>query len=523
MTPRHHTILLSRGRNRSLQVCFWCLLVLLAAASAWGQPEDAFPPPATLDIWPPPQELPSEALQEEQTRNALNEIITHLNAKLALTSQQSLWKEDRWHTVLRNHLIELSMWWKFADLTPWLLRTVGDHARVRQLGFFAMPFLDWMCEPFVVLLDPTLPEPQRDQEMDRLVHFVQYKQEEGMGVSIGIPGNASRSAEEANRLLDFYLRLIRHLAGREEIEAIHLSVNLSAVVPALDKLQDMAEPPATLSAEAAKQAGEAKAALVKLLQAAREVKGKSTLIHIDSGEYAYQNATLAIFSDVVIENPEIVRNENGSLRLGIIIQAGFRDACKDLERLLEWGGKHALRVPVILVEGPYAPPEKDPAGGQVNPRGPVWSSKEAADAAFEKLSEFLILKQEHFQVAFATHNIRSMAHVMALASSHGVGKADFEFQMLLGVGEELQDVVKSLGYRLRVYVPAGAYDRALPYAGRRFSELADTKNVLSGTLRGDPAPFEGPPPKFRSPEDSAAGACVEALVARARAARSGKP
>jgi len=496
MTHRQDSLPLDWRRKQCLRVFSWCLCILLATTSARGQPEDAFPPPATLDTGPPPQELPSEALQEEQTRNALNEIITSLNAKLALTSQQSLWKEDRWHTVLRNHLIELSMWWKFAELTPWVLHTVGNHARVRQICFFAMPFLDWMCEPFVILVDPTLPEPQRDEEMDRLVHFLQYKQEEGMGVSIGIPGDASRSAEEANRHLDFYLRLIRHLAGREEIEEIHLSVNLSAVVPALDKLQDMAEPPATLSAEAAKQAGEAKAVLVRLLQAACEVKGKSTLIHIDSGECAYQNATRAIFSDVVTENREIVRNENGSLRLGIVIQAGFREACKDFERLLEWGEKHALRVPVQLIGGPYAQPEKRPASGQGGRLSPLWSDREAADAAFEKLSEFLILHQTRFQVAFATDNIRSLAHVMALASSHGVGKADFEFQMLLGMGEELQDVVKSLGYRLRVYVPAGAYDRALPYAGRRFSELADTNNLLSRTLRGDTAPFEGPSPKF---------------------------
>ena len=523
MTPRDNALPLFRNRRQSLLAFICCLLILLTAASASGQPEEAFPPPATLDIWPPPQELPSEALQEEQTQTFLKEIITNLNAKVALTNQQSLWKEDRWHTVLRNHLIELSMWWKFADVTAWVLRTMGDHATVRQVFFFAMPFLEWMCEPFVILVDTSLPEPQRDQEMDRLVQFIQFKHEEGMGVSIDHVGDASLSEEDASRYLDFYLLLIRHLAAREDIEEINLSVKLSALVYALDKLQGVADLHSNLPEDAAKKAKEAKEALVKLLRAAREVNEKSVLIRIDMEEYAYKNATLAIFRDVVTENPEIVRNEDGSLRLGVVIQAYLRDACKDLEHLLEWGRKHELRVPVRLVKGAYEKYEKELAGSKGDPRSPVWSFKESTDAGFEKLSEFLILNQDHFQFAFATHNIRSIAHAMALASSYGIGKADFEFQMLQGMGDEIKEVVTGMGYRLRVYVPAGDYTRALTYAGRRFSELANKENALARTLRGDTTHLEGPPPKFHSPEDSADGTCVEALVAKARTALSGKP
>ena len=344
-----------------------------------------------------------------------------------------------------------------------------------------------------------------------------------MAVSLDHVGDASLSEEGAGRYLAFYLLLIRRLAAQEEIEEINLSLKLSALVYGLDRLQNVTELHAGLSEEPAKKAKEAKEALVKLLQAAGEVKEKRVFIRIDMEEYAYKNATLAIFRDVVEENPEIVRNENGGLRLGVVIQAYLRDACKDLEALLEWGRKHELRVPVRLVKGAYEKYEKELAATKGDSRSPVWSFKESTDAGFEQLSEFLILNQDHFQIAFATHNLRSIAHAMALASSYGIGKAEFEFQMLQGMGDEIKEVVTGMGYRLRVYVPTGAYARALTYAGRRFSELANKENALSRTLRGDTAHLEGPPPTFHSPEDSAEGACVEALVARARTALAGKP
>ncbi len=520
MTYRDNALPLSRHRKQRFRFFSGCLFFFLMAASASGQPEEFVP--RTLDSGPPPYQLASDALQEEQTQNCLRQITAALNAKLLVANQKYLWQEGRWRTVLRSQLIDLSMWWRFADATAWVLRTVGEHATVRQALFFAMPFLEWMCEPFVVPVDLALPEPQRIQEMDRLAQFILFKQEVGMAVSIDHVGDASLSEEGASQYLSFYLQLIRHLAAQDDIEEINLSVKLSALVYALDKLQNVADLHANLPEDVSKKANEAKAALVKLLQAASEVKGKRVFIRIDMEEYAYKNATLAIFRDVVEAHPEIVPNDDGTLRLGIVIQAYLRDSCKDLDDLLQWGRKHQLRVPVRLVKGAYEKYEKELAVKAGNPGSPVWSFKESTDAGYEKLSEFLLLNQEHFQSAFATHNIRSIAHAMALASSYGIGKAGFEFQMLQGMGDEIQEVVTSLGYRMRVYVPTGAYARALTYAGRRFSELANKDNALSRTLRGDTTHLEGPPPRFHDPEDSADGACVEALVAKARARFSGE-
>jgi len=47
-------------------------------------------------------------------------------------------------------------------------------------------------------------------------------------------------------------------------------------------------------------------------------------------------------------------------------------------------------------------------------------------------------------------------------------KEEYEFQMLLGVTEELRDVLVSAGHRLRVYVPFGKHWYA--YSMRRLKE-----------------------------------------------------
>ncbi len=89
-----------------------------------------------------------------------------------------------------------------------------------------------------------------------------------------------------------------------------------------------------------------RAALGQLLQAADEVKEKSVFIRLETAGYADEKATLALFKEVVAENPEIIRNQDGSLRLGVVIQACRRDVCGDLEDLLEWARRHTVRVPV---------------------------------------------------------------------------------------------------------------------------------------------------------------------------------
>jgi hypothetical protein len=111
---------------------------------------------------------------------------------------------------------------------------------------------------------------------------------------------------------------------------------------------------------------------------------------------------------------------------------------------------------------------------------------------------------------------------MASAGSYGIGKSEFEFQMLHGMGDEIKEVITTMGYRMRVTVPAGTHTQGMQYALGRFSELADPDNDLTRALRGDYSLFQGPAPRFTGPEDIGDAEPLEALVAASRVRCFGK-
>jgi RHH-type proline utilization regulon transcriptional repressor/proline dehydrogenase/delta 1-pyrroline-5-carboxylate dehydrogenase len=452
------------------------------------------------------------------TQTYLKEIETKLNAKVQAEKNKWPWENGKWRKSLRSRIINVSMWWKLGDLTGWALRMMGDHVWVRRACFPVMPFVQWMCDPFIFAIDTGLPEARLGHEIEKIARFINLKKSQGMSVSLDNVGDASLSPEEARKYLEFYLQLLKHFAARADVEEINFSLKFSALAYEFDKLADAPGGAPAASEEARAKAREIKASLAKLLMAASEVKGKKVFIRIDMEEYAYKRATLALFKEVVEANPAIVKSADGSLRLGVVIQAYLRDSYKDLDGLRQWGEKNNIRVPVRLVKGAYEKYEKALARQRGETPSPVWDNKESTDAAYERLSEFLLLHRKHFQLAFATHNIRTIAHVMGLAKYYGVGNDEFEIQMLHGMGDPIKEVVASMGYRMRVYVPAGTYARGMKYAGRRFRELASKDNALSRSLRGEYGHLAGPPPRFTGPADAKDGEGVDSLLAAARAA-----
>jgi hypothetical protein len=71
---------------------------------------------------------------------------------------------------------------------------------------------------------------------------------------------------------------------------------------------------------------------------------------------------------------------------------------------------------------------------------------------------------------------------MALASSYGIGRSEFEFQMPYGMGDEIKEVITTMGYRIQLYVPAGPCAHSLKYIGLRFRELADRDSSVTSCL-----------------------------------------
>ena len=70
--------------------------------------------------------------------------------------------------------------------------------------------------------------------------------------------------------------------------------------------------------------------------------------------------------------------------------------------------------------------------------------------------------------AFGTHDDSCINHVKTVAGRLGLGKRDFEFQMLYGVRRDVQEQLADEGYRIRVYLPYGT--QWYPYLMRRMAE-----------------------------------------------------
>jgi len=70
--------------------------------------------------------------------------------------------------------------------------------------------------------------------------------------------------------------------------------------------------------------------------------------------------------------------------------------------------------------------------------------------------------------AIATHDEYLVCAAVALLERHRVPQDRYEFQMLLGVDEQLRQILIDAGHRLRVYVPYGK--DWYPYSTRRLRE-----------------------------------------------------
>ena len=81
--------------------------------------------------------------------------------------------------------------------------------------------------------------------------------------------------------------------------------------------------------------------------------------------------------------------------------------------------------------------------------------------------------------AFGTHNVRSIAHVLAQAERLGMDRRNFEFQMLYGMADPIKSAVLQLGCRLREYCPVGELLPGMAYLVRRLLENTSNEGFLA--------------------------------------------
>lgn len=105
-------------------------------------------------------------------------------------------------------------------------------------------------------------------------------------------------------------------------------------------------------------------------------------------------------------------------------------------------------------------------GIYVEPRSVAHQDREVIRRNFAVLLEEMLKTRSY--VGIATHDEQLVWEGWRLVDKHGLDREHYEFQMLLGVREDLRSVIVERGHRLRVYVPFGRHWHA--YSMRRLRE-----------------------------------------------------
>lgn len=148
-------------------------------------------------------------------------------------------------------------------------------------------------------------------------------------------------------------------------------------------------------------------------------------------------------------------------KIGLAIQANLKRSKEDLDSLLLFGAK------IRLVKGAYNElPEI------------AYKKKEDIRKNFSKLLEVLFSQSENF-FAIATHDSMLINKSRDLASSK---RADFEFEMLMGVRDKLKFQLLSEKFNVREYIPYGP--KWFSYSMRRLREKKSNILLMVRSLFG---------------------------------------
>jgi proline dehydrogenase len=137
--------------------------------------------------------------------------------------------------------------------------------------------------------------------------------------------------------------------------------------------------------------------------------------------------------------------------VGAVIQAYMRRSLSDIRGLMQNGAPTNFRI----CKGIY-----------VEPRAIAYKNRELINKNFTFLLTEMLRRGAY--VGIATHDERLVWDAMRAVDEMNVPRESYEFQMLLGVDEELRDTIVNAGHRLRVYVPFGKSWYA--YSVRRLQE-----------------------------------------------------
>lgn len=180
-------------------------------------------------------------------------------------------------------------------------------------------------------------------------------------------------------------------------------------------------------------------------------RSNNNFVRIDMEDHTCTDGTLDIFRRL--------RKEFSNV--GIVVQAYLKRSEADVRNLVESGAGFRL------CKGIYVEPEEIAFKGRMEVRG-----------NFLKLLDIML--SHHAYVGIATHDSYLIDGAKKLIARYQLKPDEYEFQMLLGVRNDIRDALIAGGHRLRVYVPFGS--KWYAYSLRRFKENPEVAGYVFKAL-----------------------------------------
>lgn len=239
---------------------------------------------------------------------------------------------------------------------------------------------------------------------------------EGACATIDVLGEDITRPSEAEATRDAYIRALREVAARK------LDSNVSVKLTGLGLKLDV------------------ETCLRNVAAVCEEAKAHGSFVRIDMEDSSLTDVTLQIWQRLRAE---------GHANVGPVLQAMLRRTVADARAIAAPG------VSVRLCKGIYR-----------EPRSIAWQDREIVRRNYAWILKELWSRGAH--VGVATHDELLTWEAQRIAGENGVEPARFEYQMLLGVEDDLRMLLLSQGHRVRVYVPFG--ERWYEYSMRRLKE-----------------------------------------------------
>jgi len=185
----------------------------------------------------------------------------------------------------------------------------------------------------------------------------------------------------------------------------------------------------------------------------RAAGDQRNFVRIDMEESSCTTPTLELYGRL---------RREGLDNVGVVLQACLRRSLEDARSLPQGSN-------VRLCKGIY-----------VEPRTIAYRNRGVVNKNYARILED-IMDRGHY-VGIATHDEDLVWEAMRLIDGKRLPRDRYEFQMLLGVDEDLRGIIRKAGHRVRVYVPYGPH--WYMYSVRRLKENPSIAGYVVANLLG---------------------------------------